>query len=174
MRRHLIVWTLAAALAACGGKSSGTTTPATNGSDAAGAGAGDGTATEPADPGQTPPGDGKASARPASVTDEMIAVMEKVVAAFEALGKDLEAVGTDCAKGAVVLRSHTPKLKALAADAKKFDAQTRNDPAAEKYFEDTYSARLMASLGGMMELSSTCGSDPDFQAASEEFGKALE
>lgn len=173
MRRHLIVLTVAAALAACGGKKADTT-PVSNGSDAAGTGTGEGTATQPTDPAQTPPAGGTGYGRPASVTDEMIAVMDKVVGAFEALGRDLEAVGTDCAKGAAAMRSHTPKLKALAVEAKKFDEQTRNDQAAEEYFQKTYGDRLVASMGGLMQLSSSCASDPDFQAASDEFGKALE
>lgn len=173
MRRHLITLTLAAAafagVAACKDKKADTTPVANETGD----GAATGTAA-PADPPADPAGEGGTVTRPATVTDEMIAVMDKVVVAFEAMGADLRAAGDDCAKGAAAMRAHTPKLQAVAAEAKKFDAQTKDDEAAGKYFEQVYGERLMVSMGGMMDLSAKCSSDADFQKAAEDFGKALE
>ncbi len=40
-------------------------------------------------------------------------------------------------------------------------------------FQATYGQRMMSAMGGFMELAQSCATDKDFQAASNEFGRAM-
>jgi hypothetical protein len=121
----------------------------------------------PAEP-ATPPATA-AGERPASVTDEMVAVADDMVAAMEAMGKELTAAGTDCAKGAAGIRNGLTAMRPIAKRAKAFGDQ--NDPAGEEWFKATYMPRMMNAMSGLMSLSQACSADPDFNAALKEMGE---
>lgn len=102
-------------------------------------------------------------ARPASVTDEKVAVAEKLVATLESLAEDIKAVGTDCAKGTTVLKKHTAEVqKMITAGAK---LKETNDDAARKWFKDNYEQRAQLAAGAMMSLAIQCQKDVAFMAA---------
>jgi hypothetical protein len=172
MRRLMISVALVAALVACKKEEKKAdpapapvagTAAATGAAPATGAGPATGAAdpvvADPAAP--APAGD-----RPASVTPEMVAVAEKMIGAMEAMGKDLTAAGTDCAKGAAALKDHAAKLQPIAVEAKKFE--NKDDKEAEAWFQANYMPRMMGAMGGMMSLAQACQADADFAAAMKE------
>jgi hypothetical protein len=119
---------------------------------------------EPATPPATPAGQ-----RPASVTDEMVAVADDMVVAMEAMGRELTAAGTDCSKGATAIRNGMTAMKPIAKRAKAFEDQ--NDPAQEEWFKATYMPRMMNAMQGLMSLAQSCSADKDFNAAIQEMDK---
>jgi hypothetical protein len=59
----------------------------------------------------------------------------------------------------------------IVLDAKKFD--DTDDKAAEEWLEARYGERVAAAMVGMTKLAESCATDQRFQAASEEFGRAM-
>jgi hypothetical protein len=109
----------------------------------------------------------RADGRPAIVTDEMVALADDMMVAMTAMGTELAAAGTDCARGAAVMRSANRTLAPLTERSKAFDEPMR-DPAAEAWFKETYMPRLMAAMQPLMTMAQSCSNDPDFTAAMQE------
>lgn len=106
-----------------------------------------------------------AGARPASVTDEHVALAEKMVTAMTQFGDALKTAGTDCKAATAAVKAFGPKLKPIMDEASKVQAATDKDPAAKEWFDKTYGPKVMAAMSPMMTTAQACQKDKDFMAA---------
>jgi hypothetical protein len=105
-------------------------------------------------------------ARPASITDEQVAVAQKVVDATTKFVNELDAVKDDCKKATAVLKGKTGKdLKAAVEEGSKLQAQIGNDPATMQWFHQTFGPKMMSTLGKLGGVFNKCRQDKNFEAA---------
>lgn len=95
-------------------------------------------------------------ARPATITDEMVAVTDDVVAALGKLANDMDAVKADCSKAAQVIRASYEPAKVLAARSARFKGATDRDPAAVKWLEQTYGDRFADAIRKLQGVTVAC------------------
>lgn len=125
-----------------------------------------------ADPGSAAPGSAAATptgARPASVSDEMVASADKLVAAVDGLATDLKAAGTDCKKATAAMKTRFDELAKAAAEIEKMKDTTDKDPAAKDWFKTTYMSKMEGSVNAMMASAMACKDDKEFVATLQKF-----
>jgi hypothetical protein len=127
--------------------------------------AGDTTAPAAVAPGEpAPAAAGEAPGpRPASLSDEDIALADKLVGAIEKMANGINEAGTDCPKVAAAIKSMSGEMSSIAEQGKKLNEKIEGDPAAKKWFEATYAPKVMDKMGKVM--SNTCFSDKAVQDA---------
>ncbi len=103
--------------------------------------------------------------RPPSVTDQHIAVADKLVAATNKFADDLDAVKSDCKKATAVVKSGGDAVKVAMAATDKLQGQLNTDPAAMQWFQATYAPKMMGAVGKLGGVFTQCGKDKDFEAA---------
>lgn len=126
--------------------------------------------TAEAPPPAAAPAPAPATARPASVTDEMVASADKVVDTLNKTFDDVAAAGVDCKAIAAALRKHLDEMKAIAPEANKLEEV--KDPDARTWFENTYGPKLAAG-NDKMKAVKNCSADTDVQAAMGEMKTAM-
>ena len=126
--------------------------------------AGDTTAPAAVAPGEPAPAAAEAPGpRPASLSDEDIALADKLVGAIEKMANGINEAGTDCPKVAAAIKSMSGEMSSIAEQGKKLNEKIEGDPAAKKWFEATYAPKVMDKMGKVM--SNTCFSDKAVQDA---------
>ncbi len=118
-------------------------------------------AVEPGQPAPAPGAD--PGPRPAALTDEDIALADRLVVAIDKMANGINAAGTDCPKVAEVIESMSGELTAIAERGKKLNEKMQSDQAAKKWFEATYAPKVMGSMGEVMN--NTCFGDKAVQDA---------
>jgi hypothetical protein len=140
MKRDLL-FLLAIALVACGGKKD---------DPAAGASG----ASQSPSPAAVP--------RPASLRDDQIANIDKLVATLADIGSKVR--GKDCPASTEVLRAAAPQLDELSGS---LDGVANGDPQMGAWFKANYKDRLRAAMDPLMATVMRCSSDPAFAGALE-------
>jgi hypothetical protein len=92
-----------------------------------------------------------AAARPASVTDDMVATAERVVATLEKLSSDVVGAGADCKKMADAFTANTDDVKKMKADSDAMKATHDKDEAVKAWFKAQYEQRANEAMMGMLE-----------------------
>jgi hypothetical protein len=110
------------------------------------------------------------AARPAAITDDMVASADHVVGVLTSTFDDVAAAGKDCKAVAAALRKHLEPMKAIAPEANKLE--DIKDPEARKWFENKYGAKL-AEGNQKMQGAMACKEDTDVQAAMGELKTAM-
>lgn len=123
------------------------------------------------DPGSAAPGSAAAptAARPASITDEMIASADKMVAAVDGLATDLKAAGTDCKKATAAMKTRFDEIAKAATEIEKMKSATDKDPAAKDWMKVTYMSKMEGSINTMMASAMACKDDKDFVDTMKKF-----
>ncbi|MEZ4364036.1 MAG: hypothetical protein R3B48_27940 [Kofleriaceae bacterium] len=84
--------------------------------------------------------------RPASLTDEDVAIFDKMVGSIETMTKSIEAAGSECPKVAEAIKAISNDVNAIAEQGKKLDEKMQADEAAKSWFEKTYAPRFMGAF----------------------------
>lgn len=132
--------------------------------DDPGSAAGSAVAPDPGSAAAAPTG-----ARPASVTDEMVAAADKVVAAVDGLASDLKAAGTDCKKATAAMKTRFDELVKATGELEKMKDTTDKDPAAKDWFKATYMSKMEGSVNAMMASAMPCKDDKEFVETMKRF-----
>lgn len=104
--------------------------------------------------------------RPAAVTDEMFAVMERDVAVVRKLARELDATKGDCKAAAQVIRDNSAAVATAAKDSRRHKALSKDDPAVKEWINATYRTRdNLAAEATLKRVAKECASDPNYQAA---------
>jgi hypothetical protein len=101
--------------------------------------------------------------RPASVTDQDVALADKMVSLMEKLSTNVVDAGTDCAKVAAAIKSIGVELSSVMNEGKKMEERLKGDEAAKKWFEGTYAPKVMGPMTKLM--GSPCANDKGVQEA---------
>jgi hypothetical protein len=112
---------------------------------------------------------GDAGARPAVITDAMIADADKLVVEIQGLATDVEAAKGDCKKAAAAMSPRYAAIEKLGTAIEKHKETTDKDPAAKEWMKKTYEQKLQGSVGALMGTAMACKDDKDFMAAMEKF-----
>ncbi len=123
--------------------------------------AADPTAVAPGEPAPAPAAD--PGPRPASLSDDDIALADKLVTAIEKMASSINAAGTDCPKVAEAIKSMSGEMTTIAEQGKKLNEKMESDEAAKKWFEATYAPKVMGTMGKVMN--NTCFADKAVQDA---------
>jgi hypothetical protein len=126
-------------------------------------------AATPAQPGM-PPMQAQPVEKPASVKEEHVKTADKIVAAADKFGNDLQAAKGDCKKATVALKAGAGPLKAVMDDTDKLQSELKTDQAASVWFQQTYGPKMMASLQKVGAVLQQCSTDKEFVAAFESLG----
>lgn len=110
------------------------------------------------------------AARPAAITDEMVASADHVVGVLTSTFDDVAAAGKDCKAIAAALRKHLDAMKQIAPEANKLE--DIKDPDARTWFESKYGAKIAAG-NEKMKSAMACKDDADVQAAMGELKTAM-
>lgn len=153
--RFLIAAGLAATVAACGGKDTAPAQPAPAPAPAETAPAPAETAPAPA-PAEPAPGAGV-------ITPEDEALVERVLAYFDALSQAASSAGTDCDLMANNINETVAAhdLDTMWAEMERID----QDEAKGQALEQKYGARVEAAITPLMQALSACGENPAVQQA---------
>ncbi len=114
-------------------------------------------------PGEPAPAGEDPGPRPASLSDEDIALADKLVGTIEKMAGAINAAGTDCPKVASAIKSMSGEMSSIAEQGKKLDEKIQSDAAAKKWFEATYAPKVMGTMSKVM--GNTCFSDKAVQEA---------
>jgi hypothetical protein len=118
-------------------------------------------------PGRSERGSAAAS-RPASVTDEMVASTDRLIAGLTVLADDLDAAA-DCQAATAALRKREKSMQAMKADAATAEEKwSAADADAKRWFDTTYRPRLSTINERVMKRAMACEGNPEFKAAFEE------
>lgn len=107
----------------------------------------------PADPGP----------RPAALTDDDIALADRLIGTLEKMATSINSAGSDCPKVASAIKAMSNEMNSVAEEGKKLDARISGDADAKKWFEATYGPKVMGTMSKVMNNS--CFGDKDVQAA---------
>lgn len=119
--------------------------------------------------GSSAPKDGPAAvqdaARPAAVTDDVVASLEKLRVAYAPIVEELHAAKSDCPKVVAVARSHHDRIATLANDAAPLGRLLQSDPAAARWIYGHIMVRWKVVLDQITEVNSACQNEPGFAEA---------
>jgi len=110
------------------------------------------------------------AARPASITDDMVASADKVVGTLTSTFDDVAAAGSDCKAIAAALRKHVEPMKAIAPEANKLE--DIKDPEARAWLDNRYCAKI-AEGNQKMASAQACKDNEEVQAAMGELKTAM-
>jgi hypothetical protein len=124
------------------------------------------TTTERAAPPPPPaPPDAAAPAHPASVTDDMVAATDRVLAVLTKLADDVDHAG-DCKSATAAIKADLAAVRAIAADADKVETMWSGaTPEAQDWFKAHYTPQFTANNQKVGRMAKLCENDPDFVAA---------
>jgi hypothetical protein len=109
-------------------------------------------------------------ARPAVITDEILATMEAFMDEILKLGKELAAAGTDCKKATAAVKAATPAVTKAMAEAEKHRDAIEKDPAADAWTDQWADAKMKDVGDPFMAAATTCKDDKDFGEAMKALG----
>lgn len=116
--------------------------------------------------GSSTPKDGSsAPARPAAITDEVVALLERLRTTFAPLVAEMHAVKSDCPKVVAVARSHHDRWASLANDAAPLARLMERDPEAARWIYGDISVRWKTMTEQMFAVAEACGNEPGFAEA---------
>lgn len=96
--------------------------------------------------------------RPATVTEADVALADRLIIAISKMADGVNKAGSDCPAVATAIRTMAPEFGAISGEAKQMEERLKSDPAAEEWFDKTYSPKAKASMS-LME-NSPCMNDP--------------
>jgi hypothetical protein len=103
-------------------------------------------------------------ARPASVTDDMVAGTDHALAVLLKLATDLALAGS-CKDATAAVQANRAALQEIAADTKTEKAWASAGMDAKQWFAAIYAARFASTNEKVMNKALACKQDPDFKAA---------
>ena len=111
------------------------------------------------------PADAAPPAHPASVTDDMVAATDHVLAVLTKLADDVDKAG-DCKSATAAIKADVAAVHAIAADADKVESMWSGaTPEAQDWFKAHYTPQFTANNQKVGRMAKLCENDPDFVAA---------
>lgn len=118
--------------------------------------------------GSAAPKDGTAvldAARPAAVTDDVLALLDKILVAYAPIVGELHAAKSDCPKVVAIARSHHDRIAMLANDAAPLARLLDSDPAAANWIYSHIVVRWNVMFDQLTAVYSACQGEPGFAEA---------
>jgi hypothetical protein len=108
-------------------------------------------------------------ARPASITDDLVARTDKMIDQVVKLADDLRAAGKDCKKATAAITAVAKDIRPVVDEVEKL---TDKDDAAEDWMEARYEPKLEAAMKDdpFLEAGKACEKDKAFVDAMKSLG----
>ncbi len=104
--------------------------------------------------------------RPANISDDMVAVMDRDVAVVRKVATALAATKGDCTAAAQVIRDHTTAVATAAKESRRYRQLSKDDVAIKQWVDVTYrTTDNLEAEAVLKRVAKQCGADPDYQAA---------
>ncbi len=105
----------------------------------------------------------QAQARPASISDADVALVEKLLPRLDQLAHEVTAAGADCPTATRAITRVAGELGPQVALVMALEARTHADPAAEAWARAHYGARVFGPL--LQIVKGACQLDPSYNQA---------
>ena len=104
--------------------------------------------------------------RPAAISDEMVAVMDRDVGVVRKVAAALDAARGDCKQAAQVVRDNTVAIATAARESRNYRALAKDDEAVKAWINATYRTKEnLAAEATLQKVARQCATDPHYQAA---------
>ena len=108
----------------------------------------------------------KTADRPAAVSDEMVAVMDRDVGVVRKVAAALDVAKGDCKQAAQVVRDNTAAIATAARESRSYREVAKDNDAVKAWINATYRTKEnLAAEATLQRVANQCATDPHYQAA---------